>query len=112
MCCVIKLDRKIKYIYIFVSLCLAVFLLCLFPFEVSNGRFLFCPWVFVCTLSQDNRRFMSKQININHFAIPNGVKHRRSDSLLEGDDNYLRKSLTLPRTRKLSESNSSSVLSA
>ena len=112
MCCVVKVDRKIKYIYRFDSLCLAVFLLCLFPFEVSNGRFLFCSWVFVCNLSQDNRRFMSKQININHFAVPNGVKHRRSDSLLEGDDNYLRKSLTLPRARKLRESNSSSVLSA
>ena len=95
-----------------------MFLLCSFPFEVSNGRFLFCPWAFVCNLSQDNRRFMSKQINFNHFVVPNGVKHtvqtfsRRSDSLLEGDDSYLRKSLTLPRTGKLSESNSSSVLSA
>ena len=69
-------------------------------------------------LSQDNRRFMSKQININHFAVPNRVKKtvqtlsRRSDSLLEGGDKYyLRKSLTLPWTRKLSESNSRSVLS-
>ena len=117
--CVMLLKLTGKWnIYIFVSLCLAVFLLCLFPFEVSNGRFIFWPWVFVCNLSQDNRRFKSKQININHFAVQNGVKHtvqtfsRRSDSLLEEDDNYLRKSLTLPRTRKLSESNSSSVLSA
>ena len=68
-------------------------------------------------LSQDNRRFMSKQININHFAVPNRVKKtvqtlsRRSDSLLEGGDRYLRKSVTLPWTRKLSESNSSPVLS-
>ena len=56
---------------------------------------------------------MSKQININHLAVPNRVKtlSRRSDSLLEGGDRYLRKSLTLPWTRKLSESNSSSVLS-
>ena len=75
--CVVLLKLTGKWnIHIFVSLCLAVFLLCLFPFEVSNGRFLFCPWVFVCNLSQDNRRFMSKQININHFAVPNRVKEQ------------------------------------
>ena len=27
-------------------------------------------------LSQDNQRFMSKQINVNHFAVPNRVKKR------------------------------------
>ena len=67
-------------------------------------------------LSQDNRRLMSKQININHFAVPNRVKtvqtlSRRSETYRGGGDRYLRKSLTRSWTRKLSESNSSSVLS-
>ena len=67
-------------------------------------------------LSQDNRRFMSKQINVNHFAVPNGVKNsakfvQEKGQLTGGGDRYLRTSLTLRWTRKLSESTSSSVLS-
>ena len=43
---------------------------------MSNGRFSFCPWTLKYNLSQDNRRFMSKQININYyFAVPNRVKN-------------------------------------
>ena len=63
-------------------------------------------------LSQDNRMFMSKQININHFAVPNRVKNstnfvQEKSQLAGGGDRYLRKSLTLSWTRKLTESNSS-----
>ena len=63
-------------------------------------------------LSQDNRRFMSKQISINHFAVPNRVKNstnfvQEKKELAGGGDRYLRKSLTLSWTRKLTESNSS-----
>ena len=50
MCCVIKMDRKIKYIYIFVSLCLAVFLLCLFPFEVVEWYVFILPMGFCVQL--------------------------------------------------------------
>ena len=39
MCCVIYVDRKIKYTYIRFTLPSWVFFLRLFPFEVSNDRF-------------------------------------------------------------------------
>ena len=56
------------------------------------------------------------EININHFAVRNRVKNstnfvQEKWQLTGGGDRYLRKSLTLSWTRKLSESNSSSVLS-
>ena len=37
LCCVIKVDRKVKYIFVFIDL--VVFFLCLFPFEVLIDRF-------------------------------------------------------------------------
>ena len=57
-----------------------------------------------------------KKINTNHFAVPNRVKNgtnfvQEKWQLTGGGDRYLRKSLTISWTRKLSESKSSSVLS-
>ena len=71
---IIKEDMKMKYIYWFHFSWLCIFV-CLFPFEVSNDRISFCSWAFEYNLSQDNRRFMSKQIKINHLAVPNRVKN-------------------------------------
>ena len=54
---------------------------------------------------------------LDHVVLKRGALEeavtgcQKIDSLLEGGDKYLRKSLSLPWTRKLSESSSSSVLS-
>ena len=118
-CCVIKVDRKIRYIIIFVSLYLLVFFPMFISFWGVEWWVLILPMSFCVQFeSRQPTVYAKKKITINHFAVPNRVKKstnfvQEKWQLTGGGDRYLRKSLTLSwRTRKLSESNSSSVLSA
>ena len=117
-CCIIEVDRKIKYIIIFVSLYLVVFIPVFISFSGVEWWVLILPMSFCVQLEsrQPKVYVKKKKINTNHFAVPNRVKNgtnfvQEKWLLTGGGDRYLRKSLTLSWTRKLSESKSSSVLS-
>ena len=89
-CCVIKVDRKIRYIIIFVSLYLLVFFPMFISFWGVEWWVLILPMSFCVQFeSRQPTVYAKKKITINHFAVPNRVKKsttlsRRSDSLLEG----------------------------
>ena len=107
MCCVIKVDRKTKYIYIRLTLPSCVFPYVYFLLRCRMVGFSFAHELLYTTWVKTTEGLCQNKSIFIILLSQTGLKN--STNFVQ--DRYLRKSLTLPWTRKLSESNSSSVLS-